>query len=169
MLARTIPLLLALFAIPAIASAVEPEAETVQQDVVRMNRALYSGDAKTLIRYTNPKLIEMLGGHAQAEQALKQGAMQLVGRMSVESLDFPTPPTFFESAESRFVFVPTLSVVSVQGQRVESLNFQLGARSKTGEQWTYVEGSRITHENVRTFFPDFPEGVEFPKFHRKRL
>jgi hypothetical protein len=35
--------------------------------------------------------------------------------------------------------------------------------------WTYVEGSRLTKENVQSLFPGFPASYQFPPFYRKKL
>jgi hypothetical protein len=78
-------------------------------------------------------------------------------------------PTFTNNAAHYFAVVPTKLVLTVKGQRLESLNYQFGVRDVAQTNWTYIEGSRITAENVRTFFPDFPSGFEFPKVYRKKL
>jgi hypothetical protein len=79
------------------------------------------------------------------------------------------PPEFLEGGGRRLAIVPTLTIVSANGQRVESLNFQLGVLEAGSTSWKYVEGSRINKENVQVLFPGFPQDYEFPKFYRKKL
>ena len=60
-------------------------------------------------------------------------------------------------------------IIQVNGQRVESRNFQFGARSVDSKEWTYIEGSRINPENVRQLFPEFPADYKFPEFYRRKV
>jgi len=144
------------------------DAPAVQRDVRRANDALYSGDVDTLLLYTHPRIIELMGGEQRARETLKE-SLKIVSEMRVEKLSFPDAPRFFEGQDNLFVFVPTLTIINLKGQRIESLNFQLGIKKQGQGNWGYVEGSRVNDSNVRSMFPDFPPGIEFPKFYRRKL
>lgn len=142
----------------------------VQQDVRKMMAAVYASDVDTVLSFTHPKIIELMGGKDRARSTLRTAFSQIESRnMKLESLVFPEAPTFLNTDMNRFVVVPTKSVVSARGQRVESVNFQFGIQANGTKAWKYVEGSRINQQNVGSLFPDFPSDFEFPEFHRKRL
>jgi hypothetical protein len=165
-----IPVWLAL--IGASAEAVQPEedAARVQQDVRALIHALYNADVDTVVRYTHPTIIAMQGGVQGTRRAVQDVVLKLKSAgMRVESLTFPKPPEFLEGGGRRFAVVPTLSIISANAQRFESLNFQLGILEPGSTEWTYVEGSRITRQNVQSLFPGFPATYEFPPFYRKKL
>jgi hypothetical protein len=146
------------------------ETEIVQTDVRRILNAVYQGDVDTVVGYTHPKIIELMGGITQTKSLLRTALSKTQGtRMTLESLTFPVDPTFLKTDLNHFVIVPTKSVVRANGQRLESLNYQVGIRAVGTSKWTYIEGSRINKQNVRTLFPDFPSDYEFPGFYRKRL
>jgi hypothetical protein len=142
----------------------------VQTDVSRILSAVYSNDLETVLAYTNPKIIEMMGGKTKATSTL-QDALQGIqpAEMSLESLSFPTAPTFLKGDHHEFVIVPTKSIIIARGQRLESLNYQFGVKDSGRTNWTYIEGSRINSTNVIQLFPDFPSNFVFPSFHRKKL
>ena len=145
-------------------------AAIVQADVRRDLTAIYAGDVATVLQYTSPTIIEELGGASQAGPALQKILDQIqAAEMKIESLNFPEPPVLTNSAARDFAIVPTLLLISSKGQRVESLNYQFGAKPRGQTNWTYIEGSRINADNVRTMFPDFPAGVAFPKTYRKKV
>jgi hypothetical protein len=145
-------------------------AQLVQADVRRTVTAVYDGDLETVLKFTHPKIIEQMGGQAQAKTTTQSALNQVqAAGMKIESLVFPAAPIFTNGPAHEFVVVPTKLVLSVKGQRLESLNYQFGVRDLPQTNWTYIEGSRITVENVRTLFPDFPSGFEFPKVSRKKL
>lgn len=145
-------------------------ARLVQADVRRTVTAVYDRDIETVLKFTHPKIIEQMGGQAQAKTTLQSALNQVqAAGMTIESLAFPAAPTFTNASAHEFVLVPTKLLLSAKGQRLESLNYQFGVRDLPQTNWTYIEGSRITVENVRTLFPDFPPGFEFPKVYRKKL
>ena len=165
-------LLLAIAArVPVLAQTdANDEGVRVQKDVRTLVRALYNGDIDTAVRYTHPRIVALLGGE-DATRAAIEGVMLKVksAGMRVESLTFPRPPEFLEGGGRRFAVVPTLSIVDANGQRLESLNFQFGILEPGASEWRYVEGSRLTKQNVQVLFPGFPATYEFPPFYRKKL
>lgn len=145
-------------------------AEKVQRDVDAMVRALYSGDVAAVLDYTHPVIIDAIGGREKAMAAIGESMSPMLKRgLRIEALTFPRPPEFVEAGRDVFAIVPTLLVLDIGGQRVESLNYQFGVLDGDGEKWRYAEGSRIKAENVRSFFPSFPDGHRFPEIYRKKL
>lgn len=166
------PVVVSIGVLAAGAQAVQPAGDTarVQQDVRALNDALYGGGVDTIIRYTHPNVIAMLGGTQSARKMVQEAVAFIKSTgLRVESLTFPKPPDFLEAGGRRFAVVPTLSILSANGERLESLNFQLGILEPNSTDWTYVEGSRLTKENVQVLFPGFPADYQFPPFYRKKL
>ena len=145
-------------------------AETVQKDVESMVRALYSGDFVTVLDYTHPVILQGVGGRERALAAIEDSMSPMLKRgLRIESFAFPRAPEFVETDRAVFAIVPTLSVLELGGQRVESLNYQFAVLDGDRETWRYVEGSRIKPDNVRLLFPSFPDGHRFPEIYRKNL
>jgi hypothetical protein len=154
----------------AAAAEAEKDAELVQSDLRTLLAAMYGGDVDTVLRYTHPAVIAVTGGEEQARKSIQEAGAKIreLG-MQHESVTFPRPPDFLEGGGRRFAVVPTLSIVSANGQRIESLNYQLGVLEPDAKGWTYIEGSRIDKENVQSLFPGFPADYEFPPSYRKKL
>jgi hypothetical protein len=150
--------------------AQESEPARVQADVGDLLHALYAGDVDTVLRYTHPSIVQMQGGMQPTRGAIQHAVSTLTNvGMRLESLRFPKPPEFIEGPDQRFVVVPTLSIITANGQQVESLNFQLGVLEKDSAEWRYVEGSRINDQNLQILFPGFPTGYAFPPSYRRKL
>ena len=146
------------------------ETQTVQRDVERIIRGIYSGDVDLVLHSTYPSVIAQMGGADVARKSLEAIVAQVrKSGMTLESFSFPAAPAFFDAGGTRYVFVPTLSVVAVNGKRFESRNFQLGVLDAGATRWTYVEGSRLTPQNVHQLLPAFPSDRPFPPIHRKAL
>ena len=142
----------------------------VQQDVSSDLHAVYAGDIDNVLSYTHPKIIEMMGGETTARETLSAVLVKFQnGGLSLKSLTFPKLPTFINTTAHHFVIVPTLTIMSAHGKRVESLNYQFGIKGLEDKKWTYIEGSRINKSNVQALFPDFPSNYEFPQVYRKLI
>lgn len=160
-----------LMLMPSSEAASQPAVDSarVQEDVKTLIYALHDGDVDTIIRFTPPKVIEMSGGVDTMKhvlQSVSQGLREM--GTQIQMFTFPEPPTFLEGGGRRFAVVPTLQLLTAKGQKVESLNFQLGILEQGGTQWVYVEGSRLNKQNIQTLFPGFPADYAFPPFYRKK-
>ena len=146
------------------------ETQAVQHEVEHMIRAIYSGDVDLVLHSTHPSVIGLMGGDEVARRSL-EAVVEKVRKsgMKLESFSFPEPPQFFTAGTTRYVFVPTLSVVAVNGKRFESRNFQLGVLETGARRWTFVEGSRLNPKNVHELLPTFPSDRPFPPISRKPL
>lgn len=145
----------------------------VQKNVSENDRALFSGDVDTVINFTNPRMIEIMGGR---EAARKQIAESLMGpikatNMELISLTFPQPPVFLNGGGNHFVVVPTLSVVRFPKteNKIESLNFYVGILDTTSQSWKYLDGSRINEQSRIMFLPGFPPDFKLPQIYRKKF
>ncbi|ANM28388.1 hypothetical protein ABI59_00225 [Acidobacteria bacterium Mor1] len=151
-------------------SALAGDAETVQADVRKIADAAYQRDVETTLAYTHPKILEIMGGPEGARKVMNDLFNQMGDiKMTLESMTFPDPPQFIAGAENEYVIVPTLSVVSVGGQKLRSVNFQFGSRPKGGSGWKYVEGSRVSPQLLAALFPDFPADHKLPEVARERM
>ncbi len=150
-------------------SADEVRIKRVQSDVDALAKATYAGDVETILRYTYPALIAVMGGRIATKEALED-AFQQVKRlnMQIEKFEYPTKPTFVDGENRQYAIIPTYTVVSAGGLRAESYNFQIGIRDAESDSWTYIEGSRF--EKLRQeLFRDFPSVVALPEMSRKQL
>ena len=146
------------------------EATTVQNDVRMVLNAGFQNDVDTMLRYTHPQVIVGLGGPEKARDTYQKMLSEVTkSQMKLESLTFPAPPTFLRSTQRRFALVQTASVIDFGTRRVEDLGYQLGILEPDSTEWTFVDGARISKDNVRILFPDFPADVELPKTYRKDL
>lgn len=156
--------------IKSVAAAPDGDAAEAQSMVERIVRGVYSGDVDTIVSMSHPKVIEMAGGVEAHRTTTTAVLAQVSGSgMRLESFTFPADPVFVRTAENEYIVVPTKSVVTMNAQRVESLNYQFGNRKRGESKWAFIEGSRVTKESVGKLFEDFPKEFNFPEVYRKRI
>jgi hypothetical protein len=164
-------MLISLCAADSFADDCEPSVTSrVQADVQSMMRAVDDGDVETSLRFTHPKVLQLLGGPDSARQILPRlFASARESGMHRDGLSFPSPPTCVAAGRRRFAMVPTLTVFSTKTGRVESLNYQFGVKEPDQSDWTYLDGSRLNAQTVHRFFPEFPKNFSFPSIYRKPI
>jgi LysM repeat protein len=145
-------------------------AEVVQADVRRIFDALNQGDLETVIQFTYPKIVDLLGGPAQAKTTIGAIYAQLKSAdVAPGLLTFPSEPTFLKTASHEFAIVPTKRTFVANGAQFESLHYQFGIRDAGATGWKYIDGSQINKQNVASFFPEFPADCPFPPIEVKAL
>jgi hypothetical protein len=147
--------------------AADKEVELVQGQIQELMAAVFKADVDTVLKYTHPMVVGALGGRAIAAKVLKPSLDKLLADgVKLEEFTFPAPPIFLKGTEHEFVIVPTKMIMDVNGTRVQSLNYQFGARAVGETQWLYIEGSKVNQKNVVKFFSDFPKDHQLPTTER---
>lgn len=153
-------------------SASAAETRVLQGDA-NLSMDVYMGrstDVDTVVRMTHPKLVAFAGG----EEAVRRNVRDMSRKfqrsgMSIESREFPDPPTIIVTAERSYAIVPTHIVFVAGDKRAESHGFQFGVREPGAATWTYLAGARINAELLDAWFPDFPVDYQFPRISREKL
>jgi len=157
--------------------AAKPDAKLVQQvqaDAKLLRESVYKppDDVDAVLKITHPITIEEAGGEEKARQnATSEARKQVTKLFTIEKVEFPEPPQFFAGKEHEFVFVPIkMTLLRADKIRDVSTTFYLGGRKKGDAGFVYADGAKLTLEkNVKTFFADYPEDVEFPQVFRQQI
>lgn len=148
----------------------DEKSELVQSQVKEILNATYKNEPDTIVKYTLPKIVELMGGAMKTRARLAQtlASFQKL-EMKIDTLTFPEEPKFVTTDNYEYAVIPTLTIISSKGQKFESLNFQIGVRSTNSARWYYIEGSRVNKKSIPLFIPEFPTDYELPKFYRKKV
>jgi len=73
------------------------------------------------------------------------------------------------------IFVPTITTyrIMVEGEPspvvIESTGFQVAVSEKQALDWTFIDGSSVTANELRSLFINLPADVEFPPIERREV
>lgn len=69
--------------------------------------------------------------------------------------------------------VPTVTRIKMvqKGQTftIESTGFQVAISDKDKNDWTFIDGSTVSVNDLRSLFPNFPADTKFPPIARKTV
>lgn len=143
----------------------EGPAAVVKSQVREIQQATASGDMDTVIRYTHPVVIEMIGGEEKMRDLLEGSLGEMLAQVEMREFDFRGEPEFLAGEEHEFVLVPVRSVFGIMGRAVTSRSFQLGVRRVGAPDWKYLESPELPF--ILECFPDFPEDHPLPETGRE--
>ncbi len=163
---RGIPLLIvAVAAFSTAATAqVSKKAEMVRQKAQQSSDALVNGDVETMVRFTHPKVVELMGGREKMAAVVRKGMAEMnAGGTKIVSAKPEPPAEFVRMGTEEVAVVPFTLVMKVPGATLTQKTFLLGISSGQGKSWTFIDGAGLDDESIKKVLPDFPTQVKLPK------
>ncbi|PHR95498.1 MAG: hypothetical protein COA78_30045 [Blastopirellula sp.] len=147
------------------------ELEVVQEDVQKMELAIFAEDADALLEYAHPIVMKLSGNDTKVFYAALEKTFSIHREKSakLESLSFIHPPTYVQSDINEFAIVPVKKIVKTSDRRVENLPIYVGIRPIGSSEWKYIDITHVSHQIFKAIFPDFPADQELPKTYVKDL
>jgi hypothetical protein len=129
-----------------------------------MMASVQKGDAEPLIQRTHPAAHALYGGKAAFEDAARKALVELSrSGAKVISTEVGTPAPSMLADSEEICFVPTVTIVEIDGKKARSTGFMIAAR-RPGAEWKYLDGAAFK-DNVQRlyeFFPKLPRALRLP-------
>jgi hypothetical protein len=130
------------------------------RDAMRLVACMKSFDSACANSLTYTKVFEDQGmSRVQLEQRvadLYQKLKSMHATYSRFDLDAPWPP--FIASGRNYVFVPYNMTLETDDQRASSQSFLIGVSEDSGISWKFVDGQRVTLDNIGMFVPGYTGG-----------
>ena len=100
----------------------DAEIQVVQKNAKRISTAVYDRDIDAIMELTHQKVFELFGGKENMKRSIKQlNEKYKKDQLKLVNFEFPKPPIFYKGKINEFVFVPTLSCISINGKLLENI------------------------------------------------
>jgi hypothetical protein len=127
------------------------------RDAMRLVACMKSFDSACANSLTYTKVFEDHGiSRGQLEQRVADQYQKLKSMHATYSrfdLDAPWPP--FVASGRNYVFVPYNMTLETGEQRAASKSFLIGVSEDSGASWKFVDGQRVTQDNIGMFVPGY--------------
>lgn len=129
-----------------------------------MGAATISGDFEKVINLTNPKIVELMGGKANAISATSQAIQGLKGDGFVlTSYAVHDPSQVLRDGKRVFVIIPTQTSMQTPKGLAHMNGYLLGLSEDDGATWSFADGAGMKNDELRkTVFPDLPSKLVLP-------
>lgn len=139
-------------------------AATITEQAGKMLQAFVDADYETLINYTYPGIVDMLGGHDGAVELTKM-AMDGVyaGGGVLDSVYLGEPGNVVETGKELHSSITQFVVMTMPGVTIKSASTLMAVSSDNGEHWTFLDIKQLTPELQAILFPDYNEALILPE------
>lgn len=162
---RRMPLIvcvLALFSSAARAADADPE-RAVKEQARAACDALVGGELDRFVGWTNPKLVQVMGGRQRLVDMLKSGQKEMARQgIQLLSATIQSRAELAQGGDDWFAIVPYDLEMSVPQGRALVRTWLLGVSSDQGKTWTFIDGGKLNAEAIKQYFPNFPAKLTLP-------
>jgi hypothetical protein len=149
------------------------EKDALMKEVRIVQKALESGEADPIIKKTHPAILKLFqGSQENFENTTRHVLVQMEKQgVKIESLTVGEPTAAYTAGDEQICFVPTTTVVSMNGQRAKSTAFLIAARKTPIGQWLFLDAASLRNnpELLATLFPALPKDVQTPPISVEKL
>jgi hypothetical protein len=140
------------------------------RDAQRLVLCMKAFDATCATKWTYSEILERHGisqaNQIQAADGLNRQLKSVKARYVQFELANATEP--FSGDGNVYLFVPYVQVLEVRGKVAESHAYFIGISADKGKSWKFVDGVRVTQQNIRTIIPSFgprqlPQTMSMPQ------
>lgn len=139
----------------------------VKGNVQKMMDATVSGDFKTVLDMTYPKVFEAMGGK---EAALKEieGAMKAIkGQGITFSVKGIETPTVMKGGKDYYSVTSYGLLMSAGGKKITLGSAVVGISTDEGKTWKFINLDDKGEKGVREMLPNLPADMKIPKQEQK--
>jgi len=144
----------------------EAEASEVKKDLSNLLSLFESGDPSEFISRTHPSIIAYSGGKENFRKIAEAGIQQL-RETGIKFLDskFGSPSRIYDAGDEEVVVLPRISIMEMNGTKIESTGYMICVRTKGKSKWTYLDGSGLRKRPDMLFqlLPDLDKNIKLPK------
>ncbi len=130
----------------------------------KMAEAMKTHQYETTVKYTHPKVIEMLGGNKKYLEILATGGkeMKKMG-ISYESIALGAPTKTVKAGSELHCLIPeTITMILKEGKMV-SKSHLLAVSRDHGKNWTFIETAVLDEDNIKKILPNYNPELKIPE------
>ena len=157
-------LLCAFALLPLFITRADELTATIKKEAQNCANAAVKSDYEGIVKYTHPRLINMMGGKDAMIAKLKDG----IAEMHATGMEFSSATIGAPEAPKKFgdwltSVVPEHTVMKVQGGRLVRDSYLLGISEDGGKNWVFVDLGQTTKEHFAQIFPELDGKITWPK------
>ena len=129
--------------------------------------ATVSGDFKTVLDMTYPKVLEAMGGKDAALKEI-EGAMKAIkGQGITFSVKGVETPTVMKGGKDFYSVTAYALLMSANGKKISLGSAVIGISSDEGKTWKFINLDDKGEKGVREMLPQLPADMKIPKQEQK--
>jgi hypothetical protein len=148
----------------ALVAQADEKTAAIRADAQKCAEAALKADYDSMVRYTHPRVVRMMGGKDKMIEAVKKSMAQMQqqgAEFSAASVGEPETPK--KIGEFLTCKVPEHVVIKIGGGKLESDSMLLGISDDGGKKWTFIDLGPMKKDAFKLLFPELAEKIELPE------
>lgn len=142
-------------------SPAQPWSSTLQQQAYQAVQASVMGDYNTVLTYTYPGLVKLVGGPQNMLALLKQQAFPAISQPIHVLIEQPGP--IYPAGKELHALVPYLLTIPQKQKSIRLRGYQLALSANLGRHWYFVPTDQLTEVYIHLLFPNFNPRLKLPQ------
>ena len=140
----------------------------VDSDVIKKQaeltaKALLNDDYETLIKFTYPKVIELLGGRDKMISLIKKGKIEMGQQgISFDKVIIGKPSKTVIAGDEIHCLVPQTVYMKVPKGKLKSETQLLAVSRDNGSNWFFIDAVSLNKDNIKRVLPNYNFDLVLP-------
>jgi hypothetical protein len=129
----------------------------------KMGAAFIAVDYKTFAKFTNPRVLQLMGGEAKMAAAIEKSVSAIKAQgMSVSSITFSEPKKIVQAVKELQCTVEQHTEISQLRGKAVSTSILIAVSSDNGANWTFIDTSSKDMATLRKILPNLSKDINIP-------
>ncbi|HUJ72894.1 MAG TPA: hypothetical protein VLZ30_11675 [Verrucomicrobiae bacterium] len=129
--------------------------QVVRNEAQRCADALLSGDYETVIGYTHPRIVELMGGKGPMLETLKRSTKDMAAKgVAVEKIAISVPDQPKTSGGLLYAMIPETMTIKSPGGTTTKENMMVGLSYDAGKKWVFIDADALTDPATQKALPE---------------
>lgn len=129
----------------------------------RMMEATMNRDYKTVLDFTHPKIIEMMGGKAKALEITTREMDKVNESGGIEKCDIQSVSEIVKVGNQLQCVISHQMIMRIEGTRYRVKGGTIGVSEDKGKNWIFLNVNSNDPNSIRQFIPKFSKKLKLPE------
>jgi hypothetical protein len=163
---RIIAIMLSCVSSGAIAASTE-KAVAALRDAHQLVDCMMAFDTACVIKSTYTEYLQRQG---TTPQQLEKSVANVYAQLRAMGgkftrIDLAQPTDTFSGDVREFIFIPYDQVLQLSDRQIRTRSYLIGISQDSGKTWRFVDGVKITRENIQLIIPSYGGRPPLPRSH----
>lgn len=159
---QAIPLALLLVILNTMSFA-QVDSRVIKEQAELTANALLNDDYETVIKFTYPKVIEMVGGRDKMISLIKNGKTEMKQQgITFNKVIIGRPSKTVIAGNEIHCLIPQTIYMKVPKGKMKSETYLIGVSRDKGVNWYFIDAANLNNDNVKRVLPNYNFDLTLP-------
>jgi hypothetical protein len=139
------------------------DSKVIKEQAELTAKALLNDDYETVIKFTYPKVIQLVGGRDKMISLVKKGKIEMGQQgISFDQVIIGKPSKTVAAGDEIHCLVPQTVYMKVPNGKMKSETQLIGVSRDKGVNWYFIDAVNLNKDNIRSVLPNYNFDLTLP-------